>query len=122
MKKLISIFLIVICFAMGVSILKTNPSSLEMFVNILNAIDKVVNFIFKGLLILGAISIPFAIIIFIKNFLKLGKPECSTNPAMRANVLKNMYFGFTTTAIIFGSAISIKVVFSIIIWILVHLI
>ena len=102
--------------------LRTNPNTLEMFVNILNFIDKVVDFIFKGLLILGAISIPFAIIIFIKNFLKLGSPECGTNPTMRADVLKKMYFGFTTTAIIFGTAICIKVVFSVIIWLLVKLI
>lgn len=121
-KNIINTFLILIVVALGVSVLRTNPNTLEMFVNILNSIDKVVNFIFKGLLILGAVSIPFAIIIFIKNFMKLGSPECGINPAMRANVLTKMYSGFIKTAIIFGTAVCIKVVFSVIIWILVKLI
>lgn len=117
--KTVIVTLIFIIFAiLGISLLKTNPDALAMFVNILNTIDKIVDVIFKGLLIISAIAFVISLVICFKNFLKLG--QTATNPQERVKVLTNMYSGFKVTLKIFVFAVAIKAIFEIIIAILVH--
>lgn len=84
--KTVIITLIFIIFAiLGISLLKTNPDALAMFVNILNITDKIVDVIFKGLLIICGILLVISAIIGLIGFSKLG--ATATNPQERAKLL-----------------------------------
>lgn len=70
-----------------------------MFVNILNITDKIVDVIFKGLLIICGILLVISAIIGLIGFSKLG--ATATSPQERAKLLQKMVFTPTITVEIF---------------------
>ena len=115
-KSIVTWFIFIIAFAVLVSLLKSNEQALTTFVGLVNSINNIVGFIFKGFLILFGIALVINIKPLINNFLKLG--ETTTNPQARVEVISNIVQSVLIPFSILGIGIALKLTFVLLMWII----